>query len=171
MKQYKFKRFSVKCEKVNLPNKTKALMQFMVHNGGVIILAIYNKKIAVIEEYRPSIKKFILELPAGTLEKNEDPAIRAKKELKEETGLITNKVKLLFKSHPSPGVSNEMHYFFLAFPNKKEMQELEKHEVIKLKFLDNKKILQMIKTNKIINGPMIQALLFYNQYYLKAKKT
>ncbi|MCL4383746.1 NUDIX hydrolase [Candidatus Marsarchaeota archaeon] len=161
MKEYKFKRFDIKVEKVKLPNKTTALMSYMIHNGGVIILAIYEKKIAMIKQYRPSIKKYIFELPAGTLEKNEDPKIRAKKELKEETGLITDKVKFLFKSYPTPGVSNEMHYFFLAFPNKKQKQELEKHEVIKLEFISFEQIKQMIKNNKIMSGPAIQALLFY----------
>ena len=45
-----------------------------------------------------------------------------------------------------------MHYFFLAFPNKKEMQELEKHEVIKLKFLDIEKAKVGILTHSLQYG-------------------
>ena len=65
-------------------------------------------------------------------------------------------------------MSNELQYFCLAFPKTKQAQNLEKHEVIKLEFASLDKLLEMIENNKIINGPMIQALLFYNQFVLQS---
>ncbi|MCL5106181.1 MAG: NUDIX hydrolase [Candidatus Marsarchaeota archaeon] len=166
---YKFKRFYIRQENEEMPNGSTGMFEYMIHNGGVIILAIYDGKIAMIREYRSSIKKYIYELPAGTLEKNEAPIERARKELMEEAGLVADSknIRLLFKSYPSIGVSNEMQYFCLAFPEKKQRQRLERHEVIKVEFITLDKAMKMIKDNRIINGPMIQAVLFYNEFISK----
>ncbi len=166
---YKFKRFYIHRENQKIPNGTSGIFEYMLHHGGVIILAIYNNKIAMIREYRPSIKRYIYELPAGTLEKDEAPSERARKELMEETGLIVDSKNLqfLFKSYPSVGVSNEMQYFYLAFPEKKHAQRLERHEVIKVEFITLDKAIKMIKDNRIVNGPMIQAVLFYKEFIAK----
>ncbi len=169
---YKFRRFYIHKENQKLPNGTSGVFEYMVHHGGVIILAIYNGKIAMIKEYRTSIKAYTYELPAGTLEKNEKPKERAIKELMQETGLIVNSknMRFLFKSYPSVGVSNEMQYFYLAFPEKKHAQRLERHEIIKVKFITLDKAIKMIKDNKIVNGPMIQVLLFYKEFIAKNRE-
>jgi len=46
----------------------------------------------VIEQYRPPIDKFIVELPAGLVDDNETPENAAIRELQEETGLKAEKV-------------------------------------------------------------------------------
>jgi ADP-ribose pyrophosphatase len=64
----------------------------------VIVLAITtDDKIVMVKQYRPTLNRYALELPAGSIEEGESPLAAAKRELYEETGFICNRYTLLYK--------------------------------------------------------------------------
>ena len=58
-----------------------------------------NGKIIFVRQYRHSARTETLELPAGTLEKGEDPLVCATRELEEETSYKSNDFTFLFKMY------------------------------------------------------------------------
>ncbi|MBJ6930726.1 NUDIX hydrolase, partial [Vibrio cholerae] len=57
------------------------------HPGAAVILPLTAQgEIVLIRQYRPSLKKWLLELPAGTIEEGEPPLSCAQRELEEESG-------------------------------------------------------------------------------------
>lgn len=93
----------------------KASRQVAVHPGGAVIVPVKDDgKIVLISQYRYPLNEVIYELPAGKLEKGEDPQVCAERELTEETGYTSNKISKLGKIYTSPGFCNEILHIYLA---------------------------------------------------------
>lgn len=124
-----------------------------------------------IKEYRYPIKKTILQLPAGTTDKNESSLSSAKRELFEETGIKAENWNKLGKFYIGPGHENIYANIFLA--TKLDESQFNKSmqagdelilKVIKLPII---KIKRLINSDKIECGITLAAL---NLYFLKKKK-
>lgn len=68
----------------------------------------------MLNQYRLSLDRWILELPAGTREEDEDWLTCAQRELREETGYRANSWRPLGKVWPAPGLTNEIMAVYLA---------------------------------------------------------
>lgn len=87
----------------------------VTHPGGVAIVPINTKKeIVLVQQWRRAIKKISLELPAGLLEKGEEPLFCAQRELQEETGFKALSLISWGGFYVAPGFSNEFVHLFLA---------------------------------------------------------
>lgn len=114
-KLYEGKLLNLRIDTVELPDKKYSKREIIEHPGGVAILAITEDNcIILVEQYRKAVEKFLLELPAGKVELNEEPVETATRELKEETGITTDNLEYLLEFYTSPGFSNEKIYLFLA---------------------------------------------------------
>ena len=144
--------------------------EICVHPGAVVILPILDDQtILLIRNYRYSIRATLLELPAGTLEKNEDPINCAGRELIEETGYIAGRMERMLDFYASPGVLTEKMYTFAAFDLEKVGQNLEVDEnieVVPTKFDD---AINLILTRQIVDGKTIAILLAYERFFRKSK--
>jgi len=75
-------------ETTRLPNGELLNLEIVRHPGGAAILALdQQNRVCLLRQYRHSIGKWIWELPAGVIEKGEQPIATAKRELREEAGL------------------------------------------------------------------------------------
>src|SRR4051812_1150779 len=82
--------------------------EVVVHPGAVVILPFLDADtILLIRNRRFSINEVLTELPAGTLERGEDPINCAGRELIEETGYVANRMKPIGTLYPSPGILSE----------------------------------------------------------------
>ncbi len=99
---------------VELSDGTTGYREVVKHNGGVVVLALHDDKILLVKQFRYPIRKVMFELPAGKLERGEDPFEAAKRELEEETGYCANKWTDLGAVYTSPGYSNEKLYLYKA---------------------------------------------------------
>jgi ADP-ribose pyrophosphatase len=104
------------------------------HNGAVVVAGrLDDGSLLLIENYRPSVDRMLLELPAGTRSKGEEPLATAKREFLEETGYEAGSWELLTEFYVSPGVMDEKMHLFLASDLKRGEQKLEPDEVIELR--------------------------------------
>ncbi|MDA9558127.1 NUDIX hydrolase [Vibrio sp.] len=133
-----WKRISLVEEEVTLPSGKDIIHTSILHPGAAVILPIdEDGNIILIHQYRPSLHKWILELPAGTIEKNETPSDCAKRELLEETGIKAEHLFPLGQATPLAGFCDEIQYLFVAKTltetHQTQHEEDEVIEVVKLK--------------------------------------
>ena len=100
---------------VELPNGKQGLREVADHPGGVAIVAIDNQgNLLTVKQYRYVFSRVVEEIPAGKLERGEDPRDAALRELKEETGATPARLTDLGKLIVSPGAYGEVLYLYLA---------------------------------------------------------
>lgn len=100
---------------VELPNGASTVREVVHHPGGVCVAAVDSGgNVAMVRQYRYPFSKHLLELPAGKLEKGEDPFDAVKRELSEETGLEAGRWRELGEMYVSPGISTETLHLYLA---------------------------------------------------------
>lgn len=93
----------------------KAQRQVALHPGGAVIVPVTSEgKIILVSQYRYAHNKAVIELPAGKLEKNEDPLICASRELTEETGYTSDNISKLGHIYTTPGFCDEVLHIYLA---------------------------------------------------------
>jgi len=143
----------------------KIVFDLVEHKGAVCILPILNNgNIILVKQYRHAIKKNILELPAGSLNENEQPLNCAKRELEEETGFKAEKWKKLFEINLAPGYSSELLFSFIATNLKQTKQNLDCDEFLDIKSISFGDALKMIKENKICDAKTISTILYAYTY-------
>ncbi|GEN31870.1 ADP-ribose pyrophosphatase [Cerasibacillus quisquiliarum] len=100
---------------VELPNGQYSKREIIKHPGAVAVIAVTpDKKIVFVEQYRKPLEKSLVEIPAGKLERNEEPLTTARRELEEETGYTTKELTLVTSFYTSPGFADELIYIYLA---------------------------------------------------------
>ena len=129
---YQGRLLDVRCDEVLLPNGNTSTREWIKHPGAVCIIPFLpDNKIALIRQYRYPVKKEMIELPAGKLDKNEDPEVCAIRELEEEIGFRANKLTFLTHIHPAIGFADEIMWLYLAenliktTPNKDDDEFIE----------------------------------------------
>jgi 8-oxo-dGTP pyrophosphatase MutT (NUDIX family) len=82
---------------------------------GVAIFAVTEQqRVLLVEQWRPPLGKFVIELPAGLVASSEDPICAAKRELTEETGYACVDIRLLCKGPTTPGLTDEENSIYYA---------------------------------------------------------
>ncbi len=135
---------------VQLADGKKSFREVVKHSGGVVIIALKDENtILMVKQFRYPINKTVLELPAGKLEKDENPFCAAQRELEEETGYCANSWKSLGYINTSPGFSDEKLYLYLAEDLNFTNCHPDEGEIIESYEYNIKDIYEMIKKNEI----------------------
>lgn len=101
------------------------------HNGSAVMIPLFaDNTVALVRQYRHAARKYLLELPAGSLEKDENPETGAHRELEEEIGVTAEKLEKISEFYVSPGFLSEKMYVFLATGLKEVGQKLEEDELL-----------------------------------------
>lgn len=112
---YKGRVISLKVDDVTLPNGNTSSREIVNHPGAVAIIALTpDKKLILVEQYRKALERSIIEIPAGKLEKGEEPIHTAVRELEEETGYRAEKLTFIQAFATSPGFADEVIHLFFA---------------------------------------------------------
>ena len=96
-------------DEVRLPGGAAAWREYVEHPGAVMMMAFVDEETVLLErQYRYPMHRHFIELPAGKMEKGEQPLATAKRELVEECGYEASDWWLVTTLHPSIGYSNEV---------------------------------------------------------------
>ena len=146
---------------VKLPNGRTTHITLINHPGAVIIAPFLNKNtVVMMRQFRPALKKYIYELPAGTLDPHESIVTCAHRELLEETGLLTKKLTKLGAIYPVPGYSTEIIYIYKAEQLTLTQAQPEEYEVIETMPMTKQKVRQLIAQGKLMDAKTICTLAF-----------
>ena len=160
-KLYKGKLFELNAYYMQVEHR-KVRREVIEHPGAAAMLAFDEKgKVLLVKQHRFP-HGYILEIPAGTLEKGEKPIDCAYREITEETGYKAKKMTKLVSYFPSVGYNKEEIHIFVASGTKKEFDlKLDNDEFITVVKMDIKKLIGMIKAGKIIDSKTICAVMIY----------
>ena len=151
----------VRRDEVFLPNGKIGLREWINHPGAVCCVPLLSDgRIALIKQYRYPLRKVMIELPAGKLEKGENPEICAIRELEEEIGYKANKLTFLANIHPAIGFANEKMWIYYAEELEKTNQKLDSDEFIEIIPTKLEDALEMVWNGEITDVKTIIGLIW-----------
>lgn len=152
--------FEVVEQTVLLEDNQIAKREIVRHNGGAAIVAIDElQNIYMVKQFRKPVDMETLEIPAGKLEKGEEPYLCAVRELAEETGIIANKIDPLGCILTTPGFCDEKLYLYLATELTKGASSLDHDEFLSCEKIPLVKCLEKIEQGEIIDSKSVIGIL------------
>lgn len=136
-------------------------MREVVHHPGsaVIVPVFADGTVALVRQYRHPAIRYLLEVPAGTLNDGERPDEGAARELEEELGVVAGKLEKLSEFFVSPGFCAEKMWIYLATDLTETAQQLEDDEIVEIVRLPLPTALEMITDGEIEDAKTIIALM------------
>ncbi len=150
---------------VELDNGRITSREIVKHSGSVAMLPIHNNNVILVKQYRYAVKEYLLEIPAGTLEKDEEPKKCALRELQEEICMKASKITEMIKLYSSPGFIDEIMYIYLCTELSASIGKRDEDENIEIVEINMKTFEEMIRSNKIMDGKTITAFLIWKSMF------
>ena len=147
-------------EQVRLPTGQIARHVTVRHPGAVVLIPRSDDgTLLVLRQYRHSVRKTLLEFPAGTLEPGEAPLTCAQREIAEEIGHTATHWESLGELYPAPGFCDEVQYGYFATGLTPCEAEPDDDEIIAVVPMHSAEVLQAIQTGAMMDSKSI-ALYF-----------
>jgi len=164
--------FDLYVDQIEYPSGNKGVRETAVHNGGAVISALTNEnKLVLVKQYRYPLRADLIELPAGKLEKGEDPLVCATRELTEETGYTAEKIVKLNAVPTAPGFCSEILHIYLATGLKPGPAHREEGEYgMEVFECTIPEIEDMIMSGKITDSKTIAGVYMTKLYFERNKK-
>lgn len=154
--------FDVERFDADLPDGRTVKREVVRHPGAAVILPILpDGRILLVRVLREIFGRYLLEAPAGKLERGEDPREAALRELEEETGYRAQKIEKLIDYYATPGFCDERLHLYLATELEQTEQRLDDTEFIELHPLTLDEALALVRRGEIEDGKTIAALLYF----------
>ncbi|MCE5200376.1 MAG: NUDIX hydrolase [Armatimonadota bacterium] len=150
----------LRVDRVRLPDGKETTREIVVHRGAIAAVPLIDTdRIVMVRQFRQAAGEALLEIPAGTLDPNEEPVVCAVRELREEIGYQANKLTLMFRSYLAPGYSSEMLHTFLAEDLTQIQAEPEADEFIEIVEVRMADAVDMIRSGEIRDAKTICGVL------------
>ncbi|MEI6056113.1 MAG: NUDIX hydrolase [Lentisphaerota bacterium] len=137
----------------------------------IILPTLENASVIMVKQLRPVINDFTLELPAGAINKNEDPVLGARRELSEETGIHIEDIN---RFKPLPPISNSpnrnpclLYIFHIDIMQSEfDLRKSHDHEISSVELYSYLEIIEKLTSGEIyVSVPMA----IIGRYLLKRK--
>lgn len=160
---YKGKVINVHSDKVELSDGSTSYRDLVEYIGAVGILPITKENnVIMVKQFRYGAGKMIYEIPAGTLEVDENPEHCAKRELIEETGYKAENLKYLTQIYTTPAYSTEIIKLYVAENLEYIGQNLDEDEFIEVVEIPMVELLQMCLNGEIADSKTLVSVYAYN---------
>jgi ADP-ribose pyrophosphatase len=151
---------NVSVDEARLHDGRVVLREVVDHPGGVAVLPVDSEGCAYcVRQFRYPFRKHLLEVPAGKLERGEDPRDCAIREMSEETGFSAGKLVNLGRIYSSPGFSNEVLHMFLALDLTEGAAHLDQNEFLDVQRIPLRDLTEKIMADEICDGKTVIIIL------------
>src|SRR3954466_3689454 len=155
---YSGKIINLDVDTVEFPNGSTGDLEMIRHPGASAVVPFLtdprgeDPQLLLIKQYRYAADGFMYEIPAGRLDKGEDPAHCARRELKEETGCTAGTLQHLYTMYTTPGFTDERIHIFMATDLTHGDTAHEADEFLTVETVSLRKALEMIKAGELNDG-------------------
>lgn len=157
--------FDVRRESVREPGGVEATREFVVHNGSVVVLPVFDDgRMLLICQYRHSVGGYLWELVAGRMEAGESPLSGAKRELLEETGYTAGSWEKILDVFPTPGFVSERMVVYVARDLRAGTAHPEADERITARAFSAREMEDWIREGKLRDAKSIAGILYYLRF-------
>ena len=157
---YRGRVFTVTKDTVTLENGAEGIREIVHHHGGACVAALTeDNRVYLVRQFRYAFGQEIWELPAGKLEKGEDPFTAARRELGEECGLTAEHFVDLGPVYPTVGYCSEIIYCWAATGLAPCDMHLDEDEFLTPEKVPFDKAVEMVLSGEIRDGKTVAALL------------
>ena len=154
----------LRLDQTRLENKQIVQREIVEHHGAVAIVALdAQNNVLMVRQYRSGAGRELLEIPAGTIENGEDPAVCATRELKEETGYHALRWDNLGYFYSSPGFCTEKMYLYFARQLTRGVATPEADELLQVETIPLHQLVEQIRRGEILDAKTMVGLLRVNQ--------
>ena len=168
-KVFEGRALKLRVDSVKLPNGRKTTREIVEHENCVAIVALDDAdNILLVKQFRKPVEKELLEIPAGGIDPGESPEDAVRREMREETGFLPQKVEKMGGFYSSPGFCTEYLYLYLATDLVSSPLQAEDSENISLVRVPLAEILGLIASDAIVDAKSIAGLLVFREYQKSA---
>ncbi|OGR28757.1 MAG: hypothetical protein A2139_00975 [Desulfobacca sp. RBG_16_60_12] len=157
--------FAIRRDWLKTPDGRETKYDIIEHGGSVILVPLdADGNLLFVRQYRHAAGTDLLELPAGTLDEGEEPAVCAAREIREETGFAAGTLEKIGEFYLAPGYSTEFMVVYLATDLKHDPLEADADEFLSVEKIPVKQALEMAEKGGIPDAKSLAALLLAQRY-------
>ncbi len=149
------KRIRVRVDEVERSDGHRTTREVVEHPGAVAVLAWDGERLAMVRQWRHATGEVLLEIPAGTLERDEPPLATAERELAEEAGLAARHWEAGPVFFTAPGFCDELMHLYLATGLSETSAEADADEVLEPAWMSLADALAAIEDGRIRDAKTI----------------
>ena len=151
--------FAIRRDHLKTPDGRETKFDIIEHGGSVVIIPVDEKgNVLLVRQYRHATGGDLLELPAGTLDDNEDPEVCAAREIREETGMAAGKLTKLGEFYLVPGYSTEFMIVYLATGLSDNPLDADDDEFLSVESIPVAEAIKMAERGEIPDAKSLAAL-------------
>lgn len=147
---FKGRILNLRVDDVELPDGGKSVREIIEHPGGVCVAALTaDGRLPFVRQFRYPYREIVTELPAGKLEKGEDPFDAIRRELAEEVGAQGTNWRSMGKLYPSPGYCGEIIHLYACDIDVSGESHPDEGEFLEVEYIPLQKAVEMVLDNRL----------------------
>ena len=147
-------------DEVRLPDGSTSTREWIRHPGAAAVLPVFeNGDVMMVKQFRYPLSQIFYEVPAGKLDPGETPGSTARRELKEEAGLVCRQYEYVGHFYPSIGYTNEIIHVYVAWDVQSFQQNVDDDEFLIKERLPFRKAVEMVHSGEISDGKTMITVL------------
>ena len=151
--------FAIRRDTLKAPDGRETKFEIIEHGGSVVIIPIEdNGNMLLVRQYRHATGQDLLELPAGTLDEDEEPEVCAAREIREETGMQAGTLTKLGDFYLAPGYSTEFMHVYLATDLSHNPLDADDDEFLSVESIPVAQAIKMAARGEIPDAKSLAAL-------------
>lgn len=166
---FKGRVINLRVDDVELPDGHKSIREIVEHPGGVCVAALTpDGRLPFVRQFRYPYKEIVTELPAGKLEKGEDPLEAVRRELAEEVGAEGINWRSMGILYPSPGYCGEIIHLFACDINVSGESHPDDGEFLEVEYISLDDAVKLVMENKFPDAKTQTLILkLWSEKFLK----
>lgn len=161
-KVYDGRLFDVELDELQMPDGVRVRREIIRHPGAVAMIPVAEDgRLLFVTQYRHAAGRRLLELPAGTLERGEEPRAAAIRELQEEVGYRPGRLEAMGGLFVAPGYTSEYIHLFVCSALEESSLEGDEDEDIEVERRTVDEALAALESGEICDAKSVIGVLRY----------